>query len=92
MLTGQAFIAMIPLVLVVASALGATGSDLSQELASHYALEGELAETVRGVFERPAETTSGIGLASLVLSLIVVNSFRAVAATHVRGRMGVVAE
>lgn len=75
MLAGQAFIAMVPLVLVVASALGASGTDLSRELVSRFALEGELAETIEGVFERPAETTSGLGLASLALLLIVVNSF-----------------
>ena len=75
MLAGQAFIALVPLILVVASALGASGSDLGAEITTRFSLEGELSETVRGVFERPAETTSGAGIASLGLLLIVVNSF-----------------
>lgn len=75
MLAGQAFIAMVPLVLVTASALGASRSDLVERFLSRATLDDELAETVRGLFERPAEPTSGVGVAGLVLLVIAVNSF-----------------
>jgi uncharacterized BrkB/YihY/UPF0761 family membrane protein len=75
LLAGQAFIALVPLVIVTAGVLGALPLTPRMSLVDRFSLEGDVAATVTELFQRPPETTSGVGLASILLLLVTVNSF-----------------
>ncbi len=76
MLAGQAFIAVIPLLIVVASFAGADGSSaVGGYLVRRFDLDGSAETSVRLLFERPPEAAGGTTLLSLVVLLWTVNSF-----------------
>jgi membrane protein len=76
MLAGQAFIAVIPLLIVVATVSGTGGSSaVGGYLVRRFALDGSAEESVRILFDRPPEATGGITLLSLVVLLWTSNSF-----------------
>lgn len=75
-LAGQAFIALVPLFIVIATWLSAAdGAAVGEWIIQHFALEGTSAEAVDLLFGRPPETASGVSIIGLVLLLISVNSF-----------------
>jgi hypothetical protein len=75
LLAGQAFIAVIPLVIVTAGVVRALLLTPQMSLVDRFSLEGELAATVTELFQRPPAATSGVGLASILLLLVTVNGF-----------------
>jgi membrane protein len=76
MLAGQAFIALVPLLVLVATALsGSDGVALSHHLVRRYDLTGDVADTVNRLFERPPDAASPVNLVSLLVVLLSVNSF-----------------
>jgi membrane protein len=76
MLAGQAFIAVIPLLIVVATVSGTGGSSaVGSYLVRRFALDGSAEESVRILFDRPPEATGGITLLSLVVLVWTSNSF-----------------
>lgn len=76
MLAGQAFIAVIPLLIVVATVSGTGGSSaVGSYLVRRFALDGSAEESVRILFDRPPEATGGITLFSLVVLVWTSNSF-----------------
>jgi uncharacterized BrkB/YihY/UPF0761 family membrane protein len=76
MLAGQAFIAVIPLLIVVATVSGTGGSSaLGGYLVRRFALDGSAEESVRILFDRPPEATGGITLLSVVVLVWTSNSF-----------------
>lgn len=75
-LAGQAFVALVPLLIVVASWIGTTGgTEVAEWLISRFQLSGEAAEAARVLFSRPPTPSSGTSLLGLVILLISVNSF-----------------
>lgn len=76
MLAGQAFIAVIPILIVVATISGADGSSgVGTYLVNRFALEGSAEESVRLLFDRPPDAAAGLTLVSLVVLLFSTNSF-----------------
>lgn len=76
MLAGQAFIAVIPLLIVVATVAGTGGSSaVGSYLVRRFALDGSAEESVRILFDRPPEAAGGITLLSLVVLVWTSNSF-----------------
>ena len=76
MLAGQAFIAVIPLLIVVATVSGTGGSSaVGGYLVRRFALDGSAEESVRILFDRPPEATGGITLLSVVVLVWTSNSF-----------------
>lgn len=79
MLAGQAFIAVIPLLIVVATAAGTGGTDGSGAVGSYlvrrFDLDGSAEASVRILFDQPPEATGGVTLLSLVVLLWTSNSF-----------------
>lgn len=79
MLAGQAFIAVIPLLIVVATAAGTGGTDGSGAVGSYlvrrFGLDGSAEASVRILFDRPPDATGGVTLLSLVVLLWTSNSF-----------------
>jgi len=70
-IAGQAFTTLIPLLILVAGAAGNTG--VGDNLVSRFRLEGQTAEAVRTLFDRPpraAGTMSIVGLIVLLASLL----------------------
>ena len=75
-LAGQAFIALVPLVIVLATWLSAEDSRaVGDWVVRHYGLEGSTAAAVDQLFATPPDTTSGISLLGLAIVLVSVNSF-----------------
>jgi len=75
-LAGQAFIALVPLLIVVATLV--TRSDAiaaANFLIDKFALAGSTADAVRALFSRPPETTGGLSIIGLLVLLFSVNSF-----------------
>lgn len=76
MLAGQAFIAVIPLLIVVATVSGTGGADaVGSYLVRRFDLDGSAEESVRILFGRPPDATGGITLLSAVVLLWTTNSF-----------------
>lgn len=76
MLAGQAFIAVIPLLIVVATVSGTGGSSaVGSYLVRRFDLSGSAEESVRILFDRPPEAAGGITLLSLVVLVWTSNSF-----------------
>ncbi|QYJ04829.1 YihY/virulence factor BrkB family protein [Nocardioides panacisoli] len=75
-LAGQAFIALVPLLIVVASWIGTTGgAEVAEWLVDRFELSGEAASAARALFSRPPDPTGGISVLGLVILLVSVNSF-----------------
>ncbi|GAA1479132.1 hypothetical protein GCM10009623_35780 [Nocardioides aestuarii] len=75
-LAGQAFIALVPLLIVVASWIGSTGgTEVASWLIARFELSGESADAARTLFSRPPSPSGGTTLLGLLILLISVNSF-----------------
>lgn len=75
-LAGQAFIAVVPLVIVLATWLSASdGRAIGDWLVSHFGLEGTAAEAVDQLFRHPPEAVSGVSVLGMVFLFVAVNSF-----------------
>lgn len=76
-LAGQAFMAIVPLLVVVAALLGETGIgvDLGGYFVDHFDLSGSAAESMRVLFMRPPEAASGVSVVSVLIVLFSVTSF-----------------
>lgn len=75
-LAGQAFIALIPLSIVVTGVLGSSGgAAVGRWLVDRFSLEGSSATAVLTLFARPPEPTSGMSFLSLAILLVSVNGF-----------------
>lgn len=75
-LAGQAFIALVPLVIVLATWLSPQdGAAIGEWLVRRFSLSGTAAQAVDQLFGRPPDETSGISALGLVILLISVNSF-----------------
>ena len=75
-LAGQAFIALVPLLIVIASWIGSTGgAEVAEWLIARFELSGESAEAARTLFSRPPNPSSGTTLLGLLILLVSVNSF-----------------
>lgn len=76
MLAGQAFIAIVPLLVVGATlATSADGDGVATYLIDKFGLTGISAETMHTLFTRPPEVVSGTSVLSLGVVLFSVNSF-----------------
>lgn len=76
MLAGQAFIAIVPLLVVGATlATSADGDGVATYLIDKFGLTGTSAETMHTLFTRPPEVVSGTSVLSLGVVLFSVNSF-----------------
>jgi membrane protein len=76
MLAGQAFIALIPLLIVVATVSGAGGaSSVGGYLVRRFELDGSAETSVRILFERPPDATGGTTLVSLLVLVWTANGF-----------------
>ena len=71
MLAGQAFIATVPLLIVVATlASSSDGAAVGNQLVDDYGLTGSAAASVRTLFARPPGATGGLSLLGLVVLLV----------------------
>jgi membrane protein len=76
MLAGQGFIALVPLLIVLASAFGSGGSDrLGRRIIVEMSLSGTAADSVRILFTYPPGATGGITGFSMLLLLYSLNGF-----------------
>ncbi|MBS2940066.1 YihY/virulence factor BrkB family protein [Nocardioides sp. J2M5] len=76
MLAGQAFIAVIPLLIVVATVSGTGGAGaVGGYLVDRFDLDGSAEASVRILFDRPPDATGGITILSVVVLLWTTNSF-----------------
>jgi membrane protein len=76
MLAGQGFIAIVPLLIVIASFTTAAGvNSVGDRIIARMSLTGSAADGVRILFAYPPGTTGGITLFSTLLLLYSVNSF-----------------
>lgn len=75
-LAGQAFIALMPLLIVLASVTSSLdGAALGRYFVQQYELTGDAEEAVTSLFSRPPEATSPVTVGSLLILLFSVNSF-----------------
>jgi membrane protein len=75
-LAGQAFIALVPLLIVLATAAsGSDGKALADYLIDKFHLTGGSADAVSLLFERPPDSRSGLSFVGLVILLISFSSF-----------------
>ena len=76
MLAGQAFMALVPLLVVSATVVSAAdGQGLADYFFRRFGLAGTAAETMRSLFARPTDTVSGTSVLSVLIVLISVSSF-----------------
>lgn len=76
MLSGQAFIALFPLLIVTATLMSSQdGEAVARAIIVRFRLDDDVAEAVLLLFVRPPEATSGVGVVSLLLLLVSLNSF-----------------
>src|SRR5439155_11926348 len=66
---GQAFTTMIPLLIIVASASGASDSPFGDDLVSRFRLSGDSADAMRTLFNRPPAAGGAMSLVGLVVLL-----------------------
>lgn len=84
-LAGQAFAALLPLLIVVGAASPGDGKDLAAALIDRFELTGETASTLEAYFNRPAEAQDGISIAGAAVLVISALSFtRAMQRLYVR--------
>jgi membrane protein len=75
-LAGQGFVALVPLMIVIATLVSADeGLTVAERMAESLGLDESTAEEVRRLFRRPPDAGSGVGVFSWVLVLISVSSF-----------------
>jgi membrane protein len=75
-LAGQAFIALVPLLIVLATMLGSADSEaVGNWLIQRFELTGPSAEAVQSLFSRPPSTSSSLTIIGLVTVLISASSF-----------------
>ncbi len=75
-LAGQAFIALVPLLILLATAAsGSDGVALADYLIDKFHLTGGSADAVTLLFERPPDSRSGLSLIGLVILLVSFSSF-----------------
>lgn len=75
-IAGQAFIALIPLMILIAGWTDRTGDGgFGETLITYFKLSGSSAEAVRSLFEAPPSATGGTSLIGLVILLISIGSF-----------------
>lgn len=76
MLAGQGFIAVIPAVIIVATLLSpADGAAVADYVIARYGITGDVADSVRNLFERPPDATGSISLISIGIVIMSVNSY-----------------
>ncbi|WP_028660689.1 YhjD/YihY/BrkB family envelope integrity protein [Nocardioides insulae] len=74
-ISGQAFVALIPLLIVIASALSANGAaQLAERFSERFGLDQATTKELMALFDPPPETTSYIGLFGLILMMVSVAS------------------
>ena len=84
-LAGQAFAALLPLLIVVGAASPDDGRDVADTLIDEFRLSGSAAEALRGALARPSGPGSSIGILSFALLAISALSFtRAMQRLYVR--------
>jgi membrane protein len=82
-LAGQAFAALLPLLIVIGAASPAGGDDLADTLIERFDLSGNAAETLRDAVDHPPET--GLSVVGVVLLVISALSFtRAMQRLYIR--------
>lgn len=75
-IAGQAFIALVPLLVVLASWTRSSGEDGAGEaIIAYFALSGPSADAVRALFETPPTATGGASLIGLVILFVSIGSF-----------------
>jgi membrane protein len=75
-IAGQAFIALVPLLIVLASLFGSADSQaISNRLIEQFALSGASADAVRLLFVRPPDATGGLTILSWITLLVSASSF-----------------
>lgn len=75
-IAGQAFIALVPLMIVLATLLSGSGAAAVGEwLIRRFALTGSSADAVRSLFERPPTTSGGLTVLSVITVLVSASSF-----------------
>lgn len=75
-MTGQSFMAMIPLLIIVSTAVSEQdGRSIANVVNERLSLSGATAETVNTLFTNPLTTPSGASVISVVLLLFSLNSF-----------------
>lgn len=76
MLAGQAFIALVPLLIVTATIMTSSdGQGLADYFIRKFGLTGTAAETMHLLFTRPPDVVSGVSVLSVLIVLFSVNSF-----------------
>lgn len=76
MLAGQAFIALVPLLIVTATIMTSSdGQGVADYFIRKFELTGTAAETMHLLFTRPPDVVSGTSLLSVLIVLFSVNSF-----------------
>ena len=75
-LAGQAFLALVPLLIVLAVLVSsADGQAVADWLVGRFSLTGPTAEAVRTLFDKPPSATGGMGVIGLLMLLLSVTSF-----------------
>jgi membrane protein len=75
-LAGQAFMALVPMVIVLATLLTSTDAQaVGDWLIAEYHLTGTAEQAVTSLFSRPPDATSGVGVVGFLVLLMSVNSF-----------------
>ena len=75
-LAGQAFMALVPMAIVLATVLTSTDAQaVGDWIISEFELSGTAAQAVATLFSRPPDATSGIGVVGLLLLLMSLASF-----------------
>jgi uncharacterized BrkB/YihY/UPF0761 family membrane protein len=74
-IAGQSFIAVVPLLIIVATLLSPVdGVLVADQMAERLDLDDPTAAAIRGVFEKPPDASGGLGIASWILVLVSVGS------------------
>lgn len=75
-LAGQAFMALVPMVVVLATVASSSGAQaVGTWLVEEYGLTGSSEAAVVSLFSRPPEASSGLGVLGFLVLLLSVNSF-----------------
>jgi membrane protein len=84
-LAGQAFAALLPLLIVISAASPSDGRDVADTLIGEFKLSGSAAEALRGALTRPPGPESSVSLLSfLILAISALSFTRAMQRLHVR--------
>src|SRR5262245_38733280 len=75
-MAGQAFIALVPMLIVVATVVSTNDAQaIGGWLIDRFDLEGSSAEAVEGLFERPPSASGGLTIIGIITLLISASSF-----------------